>query len=341
MDESRRATIVDVAELAGVHKGTASRALNAHTRQMVNPETVDRIVRAAKQLGYVPNALARGLRTNSSMTVGVVIPDITNPFFPPIVRGIEAYLQPRGYSALIANADGFEAGERGALNSLLDRRVDGLIVASGQREESAIAELYDAGVKVVLLNRDAGPVPYPLVTGNDANGITAAVESLYELGHRRLLHIAGPMNFSTSAARAAAFEAACRSLPGMAGTVVSAGALSIEAGRDAVLPLLRDRSHGITGIIAVTDLIAVGVLRAMKQVGVDCPREMSLVGFNDVQFAEDFSPPLSTVHVPTSAMGARAAQLLLDALGGADQTAETIMLPVSLIMRGSTGPVPR
>ena len=148
------------------------------------------------------------------------------------------------------------------------------------------------------------------------------------------------MNLSTSAARATAFEAACRSFPGMTGTVMSAEALSIEAGRDAVLPLLRDRSHGFTGIIAVTDLIAIGVLRAMKEVGVDCPREMSLIGFNDVQFAEDFCPPLSTVRVPASAMGARAAQLLLDALGGADQTAETIMLPVDLILRGSTAPPP-
>ena len=341
VEELRRATITDVAELAGVHAGTASRALNARTRGMVSADTVDRVVRAAKQLGYVPNVLARGLRTNSSMTVGVVIPDITNPFFPPIVRGIEAHLQPHGYSALIANTDGFEAGGRGALNSLLDRRVDGLIVASGQRDESSIAELYEAGVKVVLLNRDAGPVPYPLVTGNDASGIQAAVESLYELGHRHLLHIAGPMNISTSAARAAAFEAACRSFDGLTGTVVTADALSIEAGVSAMLPLLSDLSHGITGVIACTDLIAVGVLRAMKQRGVDCPGDMSVIGFNDVQFAEDFCPPLSTVRVPTTAMGVRAAQLLLDALSGADQSAETILLPVTLMTRGSTGPAAR
>ena len=308
---------------------------------MVNARTAERVARAAKQLGYVPNALARGLRTNSSMTVGVVIPDITNPLFPPLVRGIELHLQPRGYSVLIANTDGFEAGERGALNSLLDRRVDGLIIASGQRDESAIAELYEAGVKVVLLNRDAGPVPYPLVTGNDASGIAAAVASLYELGHRRLVHIAGPMSFSTSSARAIAFETACRSLDGMTGNVVTAEALSIEAGRAVMLSLLDGRSHGVTGIVASNDLIAVGVLRAMKQMGVNCPHDMSVVGFNDVEFAEDFCPPLSTVHVPTTAMGARAAQMLLDALASDDQVVETVMLPVTLILRGSTAPVAR
>ena len=338
VEELRRATITDVAELAGVHAGTASRALNARTRAMVNADTVDRVRRAATQLGYVPNVLARGLRTKSSMTVGLVIPDITNPFFPPVVRAIEAHLQPHGYSSLIANSDGFEAGERGALTSLLDRRVDGLIVASGQRDESSISDLYDAGVKVVLLNRDAGPVPYPLVTGNDASGITAAVEALYELGHRRLLHISGPMNISTSSARSSAFEAACRSFEGLSGLVVTADSLSIEAGHSAMLPLLQDRSHGVTGVIASTDLIAVGVLRALKQMGIDCPRDMSVVGFNDVQFAEDFSPPLSTIRVPTTEMGMQAAQLLLDALSGTVQSAETIMLPVTLIMRGSTGP---
>ncbi len=126
MEETKRATIAEVARQAGVHAGTASRALNADTRQMVNEKTVARVEKAARLLGYVPNALARGLRTKSSMTIGVVIPDITNPFFPPLVRGIEAYLQPRGYSALLANVDGFADGETAALRSLLDRRVDGL-----------------------------------------------------------------------------------------------------------------------------------------------------------------------------------------------------------------------
>ncbi|MEV4686184.1 LacI family DNA-binding transcriptional regulator [Microbacterium sp. LWH3-1.2] len=338
--EARRATIAEVAQLAGVHAGTASRALNARTRAMVNADTVLRVEEAAKRLGYVPNALARGLRTRNSMTIGVVIPDITNPFFPPVVRGIEAHLQPHGYSALIANTDGFAEGESGALRSLLDRRVDGLIVASGQREETAIAELYRSGVKVVLLNRDAGPVPYPLVAGNDASGIAAAVESLVELGHRRLVHVAGPMSISTSASRAQAFEASCSAHEGVVGTVVNADALSIEAGRDAMLPLLRNRSHGITGVIASTDLIAVGILRAMKQMAIQCPRDMSVIGFNDVQFAEDFCPPLSTIRVPTTAMGERAARLLLDALNGGDQMAETVMLPVSLVLRDSTGPAP-
>src|SRR5690554_6934117 len=124
---SKRITIDDVAKLANVHKGTVSRALNTSTEGQVNPDTVKRVKRAARQIGYVPNAVARSLRTNLSMSIGVIIPDLTNPFFPPIVRSIENYLQPRGYTTLLANTDGHDSIEVSAFESLLERRVDGFV----------------------------------------------------------------------------------------------------------------------------------------------------------------------------------------------------------------------
>ncbi len=338
MGPARRATIADVAARAGVHAGTASRALNERTRGMVNADTVERVVRSAAELGYVPNALARGLRTSSSMTIGVVIPDIMNPFFPPMVRGIEARVEPHGYSTLIANSDGFESGESGAVRSLLDRRVDGLIIASAQRDESSIARLHDAGVKVVLLNRDAGDVPYPLVTSDVAGGITEAVSALHRLGHRSLLHLAGPTAISTCAARIDAFEAAVDATPGMTGRIVTAAALSIDAGYAAMLEFLRNRDHGVTGVIATNDLVALGILRAMRRMRVDCPGEISVIGYNDIPFAEDFCPPLSSIRVPTTTMGATAADLLLEDLQQDTRSGRTITLPVSVILRGSTAP---
>jgi len=336
----RRTTIDDVARLANVHKATVSRALNAQTQHQVSRDTVDRIRAAAEQLGYVPNIMARGLRTRSSMTIGVVIPDLTNPFFPPIVRGIENFLAPRGYTALLANTDGHPAAERSALASLLERRVDGLIVASGQRDETALADARESGVLAIMVNRDAGSVPYPLVTGNDASGIAAAVAHLVELGHRDLLHIAGPANFSTSTARRAAFEAACRSHRGVRCRVVGAAALSVEAGRLAADEILAERRGRPTGIIAGNDLIALGVLRSLRAHGLDCPGDISIVGFNDMAFADDFAPPLTTVRVPTLDMGTEAARLLLAAIATGTQEPVTVTLPVSLIVRGSTGPVP-
>jgi len=340
MDRQRRITIDDVAVRAGVHKATVSRALNLRTRHQVSGDTVSRVEAAAEELGYVPNAMARGLRTSNSMTIGVIIPDLTNPFFPPVVRGIENYLQPRGYTALLANTDGSDETEQLALDSLLGRRVDGLIVASGSRHGSALGQAHRAGVLAVMLNRDGGGVPYPVVTGSDATGVAAAVTHLVDLGHRRLLHIAGPEGFSTSETRTEAFRAACASAKGVTGTVLDASALSVEAGQQAMDRVLTARRARPTGIVAGNDLVALGVLRSLRAHGLSCPGDVSVVGFNDIEFAQDSNPPLTTVRVPMQEMGAEAARALLDAIEAKSQDATTVRLPVSLIVRGSTGPAP-
>lgn len=340
-DGVRRATIDDVARVANVHKATVSRALNAATRHQVSAATVERVERIAAELGYVANAMARGLRTSSSMTIGVVIPDLTNPFFPPIVRGIETYLQPRGYTVLLANTDSSEAIERAVLGSLLGRRVDGLIIASGvQQHQSALAEAYAAGVKAVMVNRDGGSVPYPLVTGNDASGIAEAVAHLTELGHRDLVHIAGPPELSTSATRSAAFLEATRTVRARRADIVEAGALTVEAGQRAMDAIVEAGHPCPSGVIAGNDLIALGVLRSLREHGLACPAEVSVVGFNDITFAEDFWPPLTTVNVPTHEMGVEAARLLLDAIASGSQEPATLLLPTHLVVRGSTGSAP-
>jgi LacI family transcriptional regulator len=340
IDPLHRVTIDDVATRAGVHKATVSRALNTRTRHQVNGKTAARITAVAEELGYVPNAMARGLRTSNSMTVGVIIPDLTNPFFPPIIRGIENYLQPRGYTALLANTDDSEVIEQAALDSLLGRRVDGLVVASGSLQTSTLAAAHKAGVFVVMLNRDAGGIPYPLVTGNDARGIAAAVTHLAELGHRRIMHIAGPADFSTSGTRADAFLSACRATRGVTGTVIEAAALSVEAGTQTMDGVLTKSRARPTAIVAGNDLVALGVLRSLRSHGLSCPDDVSVVGFNDIEFAQDSNPPLTTVHVPMLEMGTEAARMLLEAIESRSQEPLTVHLPVSLIVRGSTGPAP-
>lgn len=339
-DPARRATIEDVAKLAKVHKGTVSRALDERKRHQVARETIERVERAARQVGYVPNALARGLRTRNSMTIGVVLPDITNPFFPPLIRGIEGFVNPRGYTSLLVNTDGDQATERTAMMSLIDRRVDGLIVASGQRDETALSELYRSGVKVVLLNRDAGDVPYSLVSGDDASGISAAVEHLVGLGHRDILHLAGPANFSTTSRRAVAFKAACREHPEVRAKVIEAESLTTRAGEAAMNSALKSGER-VTAVVAGNDLIALGALRALRAQDLRCPDDVSVVGYNDMPFAEDFSPPLTTVRVPTEAMGRRAAQLIMEAIDSNQLEQQTVILPVSLVVRSSTAPPAR
>ncbi|MCU1546990.1 MAG: hypothetical protein JWP30_2090 [Homoserinimonas sp.] len=339
----KRTTIDDVAKLANVHKGTVSRALNSRTESQVSQETVKRVKRAAHQLGYVPNVMARSLRTSLSMTVGVIIPDLTNPFFPPIIRGIENYLQPRGYTALLANTDGHDAIEVAAFESLMERSVDGFILATGRHgDQEILKQAYERNVFAVMVNRGAGSIPYPLVTGNDSSGIAAAVNHLVELGHRDVLHLAGPFNLSTSQVRADAFTAACAAKKGVRGRVIEAGALSVAAGQSAMDAVIsRQAGSGPTAVVAGNDLLALGVLRSLRTHGLNCPDDMSVVGFNDMPFAEDFSPPLTTVRVPLSEMGAESARMLLQNIQTGSQEAVTLIQPVSLIVRSSTGPAKR
>jgi LacI family transcriptional regulator len=334
----RRVTIDDVARLAEVHKATVSRALNARTRDQVNAETLKRVKRAARQLGYVPNAMARSLRTSRSMTIGVIIPDLMNPIFPPIIRGIEHVLQAQGYTVLIANTDSHDDVEISVFESLLQRRVDGFLLATGRLDDqSVVEEAAAAAVPVVLVNRDAGLGDFPLVTGDNARGIELAVQHLVELGHRRIIHAAGPANFSTTRTRAEAFEAAA-SRAGVAHQTIYASALTIEAGAAAADELLRHKTFGFTALVAGNDLVALGLIRRLRAEGLHCPEDVSVVGFNDMPFAGDFSPPLTTVRMPLREIGAEAARLLLRGIEAGEQEAATLTLPVSLVARGSTGP---
>jgi LacI family transcriptional regulator len=332
---AKRVTIADVAARAGVHKATVSRALNKMTEHQVNQATARRVRKAAQELGYVANAVARGLRTNSSMTIGVIIPDLTNPLFPPMVRGMEHYLAPRGYTALIANTDGDDDLERAAFDSLSGRRVDGFIIATGRMHHELIADAYRRGAHVVMLNRGSTDVPYSLVTGNDAAGITAAVDHLVGLGHRDLVHLAGPKDFTTSTVRSSAFLAAVGRHAGVTGRLVPTTALTIEAGLVCMDGMLR---HGDvpTAVVAGNDMLAVGVLRALRRHGLRCPDDVSVVGFNGMDATEDLNPPLTTVQVPHFEMGTEAARLLLDDIAADEQRSVTVSLPATLIVREST-----
>ena len=336
---ARRVTIGDVARVAQVHQGTVSRALNPGTRDQVNAETLERVKRAARQLGYVPNAMARGLRTNRSMTIGVIIPDLMNPIFPPIIRGIEHVLQPHGYTILVANTDAHDAVEIASFESLLQRRVDGFVLAVGRLDDQPILhEAEAANVPVVLVNRGSAGDRFPLVSGDNSSGIASAVAHLVQLGHRRIIHVAGPLTFSTTRSRCEAFEAATGAVAGVESSIVHAGALSIEAGRHAMGELLARPGPRPTAVVAGNDLVALGVIRRLRADGLSCPEDISVVGFNDMPFAEDFWPPLTTVHMPLREIGCEAARMLLHGIESGEQDAAILTLPVSLIVRGSTAP---
>lgn len=339
MGMDKRPTMSDVARVAGVHKATASRALNPLTIGQVNPVTARRVLAAAKQLGYTPNTMARSLRTSRTYTVGVLIPDLTNPLFPPVVRGIENVLFPRGYTALVANTDNDEGREAAHFDALLGRQVDGFILATGRRDHPLLESAHQRGICAVLVNRGTDRPLYPLVTGDDAGGISAAVDHLVELGHRRIAHLAGPAALSTGFGRARAFRNA------MAGHDLSSGAVVVEcaaysadAGERAMTALLAGDPHPPTAVVAGNDLIALGALRAIRTHGLRCPEDISLTGFNDMPFLDELRPALTTVRVPHHELGTEAARLLLEQIDGAPAVAKTLSLPLRLVVRASTAP---
>lgn len=333
------ATLRDVARAAGVHPGTASRAMNPDVQDLVSRATVRRVQRAAQKLGYVPNPLARGLRTNKTHSLGAVVPDITNPLFPPVIRGIEDTVVADGFNVLVANTDNEAEREREQVAALRSRQVDGLILASARIDDPVLRDLVADGVPLVLVNRVEPELPVSSVAGDDRAGIRQAMEHLSSLGHRRIAHVAGPDSTSTGVVRANAFEHEViglgldpRSCP-----TIEAAAYRVEDGVACADRLLAEHPE-VTAVLAANDLLALGCCEALVSAGKRCPEDVSVVGFNDMPFVDRVHPALTTVHVPVYESGAEAARLLLDALRDPTSTPRAVLLPVSLVVRASTAP---
>ena len=335
-------TMADVARSAGVDVSTVSRALNARTAGVLRPETVARVMHAAAELGYQPNVLARGLRTQRSATVGMVLPDLTNPFFPPIVRGAEEVLAMEEYTLILANTDNDPERERRVLQSLRSRQVDGLLLAVSHLEEAAADPETLKGVPVVLVNRRTARGDLPAVVADDRRGVELVVQHLLQLGHRRIGHVAGPQDTSTGRDRLESFRQACAAA-GVddAELVELTDAFSLEAGQEACARLLSRRSD-VTAILAANDLLAIGCLQTLRERGVRVPADVSLVGFNDMMLVDLIDPPLTTVRVPQYEMGRQAGRMLLQQLRHADgEGAVTVVVHPELIVRASTASPPQ
>jgi LacI family transcriptional regulator len=336
---TKRVTIQDVARAAKVHASTVSRALSAHSRQLVTPAVAERVRAVAGRLGYVPDPVAAGLRTRRTATVGVLIPDLANPVFPPILRGIESALGEAGYTAIIANTDNDPDRACQALERLAARRVDGMILATVTQGDPLVARCRKLGLPVVLVNRGGDAGSASSVTNDDTRGLALAVEHLVGLGHRRIVHVAGPRQLSTGAARRASFVAAMRAHGLEAGDalIAEAPSYSAEAGAPAAAALL-DRHPRLTAIVAANDLLALGCYDELARRGLACPRDASVTGFNDMPFADRFAPPLTTVRIAHRAMGVQVARVLLAEIASPRARRQNVRLEPELVVRGSTAP---
>ena len=337
MSTDANVTLRDVARIAGVHAATASRALNAETRLLVSADTVVRVEQAARDLGYRPDHLARSLKTRRSSSVGVIVPDLTNPLFPPIVRGIEDYLAPKGYVALLGNTDNDDDRERRVIEGMRDRYIDGLIVATARRHNPLLVESSRRGLAIVLVNRVIDDHLLPSVSVDDPLGARQAVAHLVALGHRSIAHVAGPQEISTGYGRYRGYVGGME-VAGLApgpDDVVFAESFSEAEGYRCTRQLL-DHLGSPTAIVAGNDMLALGVLRALAGAGRSCPGDVSLVGFNDMPFMDRITPPLTTVRLSHYDVGAAAARLLLDRIADPSAPVKTLHLPPELVVRSST-----
>ncbi len=336
---NEKVTLRDVARLAGVHPATASRALSRATRGLVAEETARRVEDAAKRLSYRPDHAARSLKTRRSSTIGVILPDLTNPLFPPIVRGIEDRLGARDYVALLGNTDNDAERERRVVEGMRDRHIDGLIVATAQRRHPLLIETVASGVPVVLVNRVVDDHLLASVSVDDQLGVRQAIAHLVALGHRRIAHVAGPQHISTGHGRYQGYVAglaACgievdESLVGFAGS------FSESQGFRVVSDLIAS-GVDFTAVLAGNDMLALGTLRSLAASGLSCPRDVSVVGFNDMPFMDRITPPLTTVRLPHYEVGAAAADLLLERIDDPDGPIKVMFLAPELVVCSSSAP---
>jgi LacI family transcriptional regulator len=331
------ATLRDVARLADVHPGTVSRALNPETRRLVNEDTARRVLEAAAQLDYRPNPIARGLKTNRSFTIGVLVPDLTNPLFPPIVRGIQDRLEQAGYTPLIANTDNDRERERNDFEAMRARQVDGVITATARLDHGVLDEISAAGLPIVLVNRRFEDGLLSSSTVDDHEGARLAVTHLAELGHTRIAHLGGPQDVSTGHARYEGFMDGMQQA-GIAvdPALVRCGTAFTESEGERACRELLDGGGRPTAIVAGNDLMALGCYDVFAASGIGCPADVSVVGFNDMPFSERFSPPLSTIRIPHYDIGSAAAELLLERLQQPDAPARHVVQTPRLVVRSST-----
>ncbi|RIE16095.1 LacI family DNA-binding transcriptional regulator [Candidatus Cryosericum septentrionale] len=319
----------DIARKLGISTSTVSRAFSKP--EMVRPELCERILEMARELDYKPNPIARAMVLGQSDLIGLVVPDITNPFFPAIVRGAEDEACKHGLNLIVCNSDGHVAKEKQYLHSLHDLTVAGVIVASASRRDAYVAELA-AGVPVVVMDRRLSGSLVSQVSADNYSGSKAVVDYLAGLGHRKLLYLSGPPMISTTEDRLRGFRDQCR-LHHIDFDVVRAG-FGIDDGYGAMkqAELMMD---GTTGVVCANDLCAFGALARLAEVGIPVPERISVTGFDDIAFARIFSPSLTTVRQPTYEMGRRAVRAILDMRAG-HVSCQPVVLPTELVVRDST-----
>lgn len=331
---SNNVTIKDVARKSGVSIATVSRVVNG--TGYVKDSTRKKVEEAVALMGYSPNHFARSLSTGSTRIIGAVIPDIANPFFPAIARGIDDVLTSNGYLLVIGNTDNDEGQEEALVKALLEKRVDGIVFVTGSHEPDALVRNASAEVPIAAIDREVRGVDCDLVTCDSYKGAYDMTRHLIDCGHRRIAFISGPMHLSTSQKRLAGFRAAQRDAGLDERSPVFYGDFRYETGYSFAREILASPS-GVTAVFAANDLMAMGAMRFFLDAGVLVPAQMAVAGYDDIQMASIIRPSLTTIAQPAYRMGAVAAEVLLERLhAGSGRPFQVKVLDPTLVVRDST-----
>ncbi|MDH6169495.1 LacI family transcriptional regulator [Variovorax boronicumulans] len=329
------ATIKDVALRAGVSVTTVSHVVN-DTRH-VSAKGRERVELAIRELGYVPNAMARSLKSNTTSTLGMLIPNSSNPYFAEIVRIVEDRCFGAGYTLVLCNTDDEPRRQSVYLQVLAERRIDGLIVVSTGGDDSLVTQLQGLRIPTVLVDREIADPNCDLVETAHMQGGLLAVRHLLSLGHRRIACIGGPVSVMPSEQRIEGWRMALAengAVPN-ADALLWRGGFTSQGGYEAMHAILRTEQPP-SAVFVCNDLMAIGALRAAHESGVRVPDELSIVGFDDIELSAYTSPPLTTVAQPKERIGALAVDMLLERVGGKRRDARKVVLQPELRVRAST-----
>ena len=336
-DGSDKPTIRDIADMVGVHHSTVSRALNADQKHKISPKVVRAVEKAAEKLGYLPNIAAATLKRNRSFAVGVLIPDITNPIFPPIIRGIQDVAEGENYTAITANTDDDPTKERDAFRMMRGRGIEGIIIATARLSDPTVDECIKYQIPFVLVNRTVSNDSVNAVILDEESGVRAALDHLRDLGHTRIACVAGPSETSTGVERLKAFRNFMK-IHELDGELVEGTAkYTVDEGRNACRKLL-ERDRSFTAILAGNDLIALGCIDVLKESGRNIPHDVAVVGTNDMPMLSRMVPALTTIHTPLYKMGCQAATTLFGVINGVSGDPVVLRMQPRLVVRNSTAP---
>lgn len=328
--------IKDVAREAGVSTATVSHVLN-DTRYVAEP-TRKRVLHAIKRCNYYPNALARGLASGRSNMIGLIVSDISNPFFPELVKSIEEAAFERGYDVLLSNTSYDAQRTSHYVRRIIERKAAGVALMTSELDLGLIDELARRQVSVVFLDLGSAGERMSNIVVDYRSGILEAIEHLVGLGHREIAYLGGPPHFRSARKRLEAFrESIARYVPDIYEPLLLEGDLRLEGGRLAARELAASKRRP-TAVVVANDMMALGMMQEFRAAGLSLPRDMSIIGFDDIAFAALADPPLTTVCLPRVELGRRAVEALVHTIERPSQPGTEVRIPTYLIQRGSTGP---